>query len=142
MISHSKKTRGHLTTRHVAQPRAFLKKRARADRKRFAAAVRKGVPVAKRPRTRKEFSTFKDERAAQRALARAIEANRGKLRDMMMKGRRHTKISVPVNSSAGTVYRTKTRTFHPPTKAIFPIQRVGNRIIAKTGFLTAEGASR
>lgn len=142
MITHSKKTRGHLTTRHVGQPRAFLKKRARADRRKVAAAVRSKVPVAKRPRTRKEFSTFKDEKAAQKALARAIEANRGSLRDMMKKGQTRKTIRVPVNSSAGTVYRTKTNSFHPPTHAIFPLQRVGNRIIAKTGMLTAQGARR
>lgn len=142
MIAHSKKTRGHLTTRHIGQPRAFLKKRARADRRKFMAAVRNKVPIAKRPRTRKEFSTFKDERAAQKALARAIEANRSSLRDMMKKGQTLKTIRVPVKSSAGTVYRTKTNSFHPPTHAIFPLQRVGNRIIAKTGMLTAQGARR
>jgi hypothetical protein len=142
MIRHSRQTRGHLTTRHIGQPRAFLKKRARADRRRTATAARAGVPVAKRPRTRKEFSTFKDERAAQKALARAIEANRGALRDMMRKKKKDAVLRVPVNSSAGVVYRTKSRTFHPPTQAVFPIQRVGNRLIAKTGYLTAQGARR
>ncbi len=142
MIAHSKKTGGHLTTRHIGQPRAFLKNRARADRRKVAVAVRNKVPVAKRPRTRKEFSTFKDEKAAQKALARAIEANRASLRDMMKKGKSRQTIRVPVNSSAGTVYRTKTNSFHPPTQAIFPLVRVGNRIIAKTGMLTAEGARK
>lgn len=92
-----------------------------------------------KPKRRKEFSTFKDEKAAQVALARAIDANRGMLRDMMKAGHTRKTISVLVNRDAGVVYKTGAKRFAQPKRAVFSVQRIGRRLVLKTGYLTSQG---
>ena len=143
MITNSKKTNGHLTRHHVGRSRSYLKTRAAAPPVKSAfkdssQQGTKGKLASKRPAKRKEFSTFKDEKAAQLALARAIERNRKVLRTMLKEGYTRKTIRTPVPKSAGVVYKTKSKTFASPTYAVFPMRRVGRRILPVTGYLTSE----
>jgi len=143
MISHSKKTRGHLTKHHIGRTRSYLQSRAKAPPLQYQFAKARGASAKTlknlKPRKRKEFSTFKDEKAAQAALARAIDKNRSSLRGMMNAGHTRKTISVPVRGGAGTVLKTKSGAFVKPQRAVFALQRVGRRLVVKTGYLTAQG---
>ncbi len=147
MISQSQKTNGHLTRYHIGRPASYLKTRANTPILREAfktAAARPGSKVAKPGSKtnfkRKEVSSFKNEKAAQVALARAIEGNREALRSMMVNKHTRKTITTAVPKSAGQVWVSGSNRFQPPARAIFSIQRVGNRLICKTGYLTTEGS--
>ncbi len=147
MISQSQKSNGHLTRHHIGRPASYLKMRANAPvvREAFKTASARPGSKATKPGTktsfkRKEISSFKDERAAQVALARAIEGNRAELRTMMASKHTRKTITTAVPNSAGQVWVSGANRLQPPARAIFAIQRVGNRLICKTGYLTTEGA--